>query len=170
MTDKPLSRGQKVVVVAGAVLSSRRVRLFIASVLFVGWLSYLGFAALTKSREPVISRAQAAAAKHALVATIQEEGGKPRSTVKVLESLWGEGPAAGTETVIENLPSATTKGGYTGSGDYLLLLTDPPFRVVGQQRSPGNDLAHVGPPLIYRWSEGLRREFQALPPPLDHSP
>lgn len=148
---------------------SRRWRLILAAIAFFGWLSYLSYAALTKSREPVISRAQAAAAKHALVATVEEEDGKPRSTVKVIESLWGHGPASGTEIVIENLPSATTKGGYTGPGDYFLLLTDPPFRVVGQQRSPGNDLAHTGPPLIYRWADGLKREFEAIPKVPDQS-
>jgi hypothetical protein len=149
---------------------SRRWRLILAAIAFFGWLSYLGYAALTKSREPVISRAQAAAARHALVATIQEEGGKPRPKVKLVESLWGDGPASGVEIEVENLPSATAKGGYSGPGDYLLLITDPPFRIVGQQRSPGNDLAHTGPPLIYRWSEGLRREFQAFPRPLGRSP
>jgi hypothetical protein len=148
---------------------SRRWRLVLAAIAFFGWLSYLSYAALTKNREPVISRAQAAAAKHALVATVEEDDGKPRPTVKVIESLWGHGPAGGTEIVIENLPSATARGGYTGPGDYLLLVTDPPFRLVGQQRSPGNDLAHTGPPLIYRWSDGLKRELEAISRPPENA-
>jgi hypothetical protein len=143
----------------------RRLWLILAAVAFIGWLSYLGYAALTKSRAPTISRAQVAAAKHAIVATVEEEGGKPRSKVKVNEALWGKGPSNGTEVEIENLTSATDKGGFVGPGEYLLLLTDAPFRVVGQQRSPGHDLAHTGPPLIYRWTDGLRKEFATLSRP-----
>jgi hypothetical protein len=143
----------------------RRWRLVLAAAAFLAWLSYLGYAALTKDRGPVVSRAQAAAARFAVVAAVAEEGGKPRAVVKVSESLWPNSPAAGTEIEIENLPSATDRGGYTGAGDYLLLLTDPPFRIVGQQRSPGNDLAHTGPPLIYRWSDSLRRQFERIPRP-----
>src|SRR5262245_31223107 len=121
---------------------SRRWRLILASVAFLAWLSYLGYAALTKNREPVISRAQAAAAKHAIVAIVEEDAGRPRAQVKVAESLWGQGPTAGTEIAIENLPSANDRSGFAGPGQYLVLLTDPPFRVVGQQRSPGHDLAN----------------------------
>jgi hypothetical protein len=146
-----------------------RWRLVLAAAAFLAWLSYLGYAALTKDRGPVISRAQAAAAKSAIVATVADEGGKPRPLVKVNESLWPNGPSAGTEIEIENLPSATDRGGYTGPGDYLLLLTDPPFRLVGQQRSPGNDFANSGPPLIYRWSDGVRRQFERIPKPLESS-
>ena len=47
---------------------SRRLRLIVAATLFVGWLAYLGYAALTKNHGPVISRAQAAACKYAVVA------------------------------------------------------------------------------------------------------
>lgn len=141
----------------------RRLWLILAAVAFIGWLSYLGYAALTKNRSPTISRAQLAAARSAVVAAVEEEAGKPRARVKVLELLWGKAPTSGTEIEVDNLPSATDKGGFVGPGEYLLLLTDPPFRVVGQQRSPGNDLAHTGPPLIYRWTDGLKKEFASLP-------
>jgi hypothetical protein len=44
--------------------------LIVAAVLFVGWLSWLGYAALTKSRAPVVSHAQAATAPVAVVAEL----------------------------------------------------------------------------------------------------
>jgi hypothetical protein len=144
---------------------SPRWRLVLAAAAFLGWLSYLGYSALNKSREPVISRAQAAAAKYAVIARLEDDEGKPRPTITVSENLTPEGPAKGATIEVENLPSANARSGYSGPGEYLLLLTDPPFRVVGQQRSPGNDLANTGPPLVYLWSEGLRRQFQALPKP-----
>jgi hypothetical protein len=143
----------------------RRGLLVLAAAAFLGWMAYLGFAALAKSRAPVVSRAQAAAYRHAVVATVEADGDHPRKKVVVRESLSPGGPAAGTEIEVENLPAATPRGGYTGPGDYLLLLSEAPFVVVGQQRSPGNDLAGVGPPLVYRWSDDVRKQFEKLPRP-----
>jgi len=139
-----------------------RWRLVLAAAAFIGWLSYLGYAALRKSREPAISRAQAAAAKFALVAELKDgTDQKPDMHVVVKETLTpGNGPAADAEIDVENLPGAA---GYSGAGRYLLFLTAPPYTLVGQQRSPGNDLTGVGPPLIYRWSEDMRKQFELLP-------
>src|SRR5262245_60973394 len=148
---------------------SRRLRLVVAATLFVGWLSYLGYAALTKNRGPVISRAQAAAARYAVVAEIEERDGKPGKKVKVREVLSANGPAANTEIEVENLPSATDKSGFTGAGKYLLLITEPPYYVVGQQPSPGNDVSGVAPPLVYRWSDSVRKQFEKLPKPSEPS-
>jgi shikimate dehydrogenase len=46
---------------------SPRWRLIIAATAFLGWLGYLSYAAATKSRAPVVSHAQAAAADAAVV-------------------------------------------------------------------------------------------------------
>jgi len=136
---------------------SRRWLLILASIAFVGWLSYLAYAAMTKNRGPVISRAQAAAATAAVVAELSEPG-KP---ARVLERLRGDAPEAG-DIEVANL--ARTKG-FDSPGHYLLLLTREHgvWFVVGQQRSPGNDLAGVGPPLIYPWTDRLRKQFEELP-------
>jgi hypothetical protein len=142
---------------------SRRLLLILAVAAFVGWLSYLGYAVLTKYRGPVISRAQAAAAKSAIRAKVDVESDLPKRKVTVIETLSPNGPARGSQIEIENLPAATEKSGFTGEGEYLLLLTDPPYSVVGQQRSPGNNVDAVRAPLVYRWSEELRMEFEKLP-------
>jgi hypothetical protein len=155
---------------------SRRWRLILAATLFVGWLGYLGYAALTKNRGPVISHAQAAAATHPVVAEVEEIGpdGAPTGRAKVVEALSGDSPAQGTTLFVTNLSAAQ---GFDGPGQYLLLLVpdtrprfarpeDPvgaPFAVVGQQRSPGNDLYGVGKPLIYRWTDGVRKQYEKLP-------
>jgi hypothetical protein len=175
MTDKPRSPGEKAGLVTGAALTSGRVRLFVIAVVFIGWLSYLGYAALVKNRGPVISRAQAAAATHKIVADVKPgPDGKPQHRVTVVKVLDGDGVTPNTDLFISNLANVQ---GFDGSGHYLLLLvadpraqdhklnTDqlPAFAVMGQQRSPGNDLAGVGPPLVYRWTDEVRKQFEKMP-------
>ena len=139
---------------------SGRWRLVLAAAAFIAWLSYLGYAALTKSRGPVVSHAQMAATAHAIVAEVKATSdGKPDRQVKVEEDLSSKGPSPGTTIEVENLSRVS---GFTGPGQYLLLLSDSPYTVVGQQRSPGNDLSGVGPPLIYPWSEDVKRQYQSL--------
>jgi len=90
----------------------------------------------------------------------------PEKQVTVIETFSKDGPAKGPKIDVENLPRAS---GFTGPGQYLLLLTDPPFTIVGQQRSPGNDLSGVGPPLIYRWSDDVRKQYEIMPKPPEPS-
>lgn len=140
---------------------SPRVRMIVATMLFLGWMGWLGFAALNKSRGPVVSRAQAAATSHPVIAEVKDgNDGRPSQFVIVVEALTENGPATGSEQFITNLPATT---GYQGPGQYLLMLTpDPvvvtarpdgptltPYLVVGQQRSPAYEMAGVGPPMIY---------------------
>jgi len=145
----------------------QRWRLVLAAAAFIAWLTYLGYAALTKNRGPVISRAQIAAARFDVVAEVKGGAdGKPDKQVRVIETLSKDGPAKDSTIDVENLPRAS---GYTGPGQYLLLLTESPFTVVGQQRSPGNDLSGVGPPLIYQWSDDVRKQYEAMPKPPETS-
>lgn len=159
-----------------AAIISKRMRLVVAIVLFVGWLGFLGYAALTKNRGPVVSHAQAAAATVAVVAEVEaDQEGKPVMRTKVVESLVPDGPQPGTEILVMNLPEVR---GFEGAGQYLLLLRPDsffppnmggaqeasPFVVVGQLRSPGNDLTGVGKPAIYRWSEEVRKQYEVLHP------
>jgi hypothetical protein len=155
-------------------INFRSLRLIAAVVLFVGWMSYLGYAALTKSRSPIVSHAQAAAASLAIVAEVEAaQDGKPSMRAKVVESLTPNGPQPGTELLVSNLSEVR---GFDGVGQYLLLLKpDSPFArdmgnpedlssyaVVGQQRSPGNDLMGVGKPAIYRWNDDVRKQYEKL--------
>lgn len=156
---------------------SRRWRLILASAAFLGWLSYLGYAALSKNRSPVISRVQAAAATYAVVAEVAASPqGKPEAIITVVESLGRPALPAGSRRFVTNLAGAS---GFEGPGKYLLLLIEEPtlvetgaggekaraLSIVGQLRSPGNDLTGVGPPKVYRWTDELRRQFEGLPKP-----
>ena len=122
---------------------SKRIRLIVAAVLFVGWLGWLGATALTKSHAPIISRAQAAGATVVVVAdlttgedgrvvhlirqvpqqgafplALSEKADRPALVVKVLQSL-KDGPAPEAQIGVANLPDCV---GYAGPGRYLLLL------------------------------------------------
>lgn len=181
---------------------SGKVLLGVAAALFIGWMGWLGYTALTKSHAPTVSRAQAAAATvpvraelstgvadresfHRRTGTIggemttvlKAQADKPAFIVKVVEQLHPNGPVAGTEIGVTNLPACS---GYTGPGEYLLLLNrddeasidgKPAYALVGQQRSPGADLEGVGPPRIYPWTErtggDLRQQVKRLFPAKD---
>jgi hypothetical protein len=172
-----------------------KVFLGVATALFVGWMSWLSYTALTKSQAPTVSHAQAAAAsipvKAELFAGVAEKesfhrrlsplGGeittvlkaqadKPAFVVTVKEQLTPNGPTKGSQIAVSNLPACS---GYTGEGEYLLLLNrddeatidgKPSYTIVGQQRSPGADLEGVGPPRIYRWSDDVGKQVQRLYP------
>lgn len=158
-----------------------RALLLVAAVLFVGWMSWLGYTALTKSQAPVVSRAQAAGAEIVVVAELaagedgrtlmmlrqtdrvevvelKEKGDRPAVVVKVAESLKG-GAEKGAQIGVIGLPECT---GYTGPGTYLLLLTEdkkaiienkPAYRLVGAQRSPGSDPGETGSLRVYPWTD-----------------
>ncbi len=136
---------------------SPRIRLLLAAALFLGWVSYLGFAAVTKSRAPLLSRVQAAAADAAIV--VRWEGLGTRATVT--RHLWGM-PLEG-EIDVQNLPKAR---GFTAPGEYLLYVVSRhgTWEVVGPQRSPGMEPLGTGPPLIYPWTEDVQKQEQYLRP------
>jgi hypothetical protein len=153
---------------------SSRWRLILTAAALVGWLGLLSYTALTKSRSPIVSQAQAAVAHHAVVALVNADAeGKPLPRVRVLETLRNGSPAVDTELYVPNLPEAR---GFQGTGPYLLLLTEAPrvrqvtidgtdlptFALVGPQRSPGYDLVGAGQPLIYQWQDDVRKQFDHL--------
>ena len=136
---------------------SPRWRLILAALAFAGWVAYLGYAAAAKSRAPIVSHIQASAAQAAVVADVAG----PDEPVEVKEQgkLWGDGPGGKVE--VANLADAR---GFAGPGKYLLYLErrHNSWLVVGQQRSPGTDLTGVGKPLIYPWSDDVRKQEEKL--------
>ncbi len=139
-----------------------RIRLIAAATLFLGWMAWLSYATLSKSRDPVVSRAQAAGATHAIKAALTGEGERPKPTVKVIQSIQGDLPP---DAMIEvtDLPIVE---GYSGPGDYLVLLakdrTAPTYHVAGLPRSPGYE--PTGRPVIYGWSEDVEAQARHLFP------
>lgn len=145
-----------------------RLRLVLAVALFVGWLGWLGYAAVNKGRGPVVSRSAAAVATHPVVAAVQAGAGdlegKAGDRAAVVESLRPGGPAVGAELEVLNLPAAA---GYVGAGKYLLLLTKDPigngYSVVRRPRSPGGEADPSAPPVIYPWADdGVKAQARVL--------
>jgi hypothetical protein len=134
--------------------------LIIAAAAFFGWIAWLGFAALKKSHAPIVSHVQAAVATAAVVVELHDTG--PKVVIEEKGKLWGSIPPG--EIEVANLPDAR---GFAGPGKYLLYLHAPRgmWLVVGQQRSPGNDLGGVGQPIIYPWSDDVRMQAERLHPP-----
>lgn len=140
-------------------------RLVFVAVVFTGWMAWLGYAAVTKSRGPILSRAQAAATTHLVVAElIAGEEDRPAPQARVTESFNAEGTPPGTVLTVANLPETR---GFEGPGLYLLMLAKDPaggFYVVGPQRSPGYDLGGAGRPVIYKWSADVQAQAKRLFP------
>ncbi|MBA4189957.1 MAG: hypothetical protein C0467_18385 [Planctomycetaceae bacterium] len=137
---------------------SPRWRLILAAFAFLSWIVYLGYAAAMKSRDPIVSHIQAAAAPTAVVAEVTALDAK----VTVSEKLSKDGP----EGVVEVLNLAETRG-FANAGKYLLYLEPRhgAWLIVGQQRSPGNDISGVGKPLIYPWTDDVRKQAEKLRKP-----
>ena len=140
-----------------------RVLLAVSAALFLGWMAWLGYTALTKSKAPTVSRAQAAVAT---LVVIGEVAAGPAPTVAVKEVLAGAQPA-GTELRVSNLSDAR---GFEGPGPYLLLLEQDragAYRVVVPPRSPGSDGADTGA-IVYPWTDktgdDLRKQVKRLFP------
>ncbi|MCS7020779.1 MAG: hypothetical protein NZU63_02995 [Gemmataceae bacterium] len=152
----------------------RAIALGVATAAFVGWLGWLTYAALTKERGPILSRSLIAVATHPVVAELREDAtvaGAPATEVVVHQALSDRGPPPESRIEVVNLPRARL---WDGPGEYLLLLvpvpategmapagSSPRYRLVSQPRSAGYD-PYDPPPVIYRWNESLRRQWQAL--------
>ena len=153
-----------------------KLRLIVAAALFLGWLSWLGYSAVAKSRGPVVSKVQAAAATHPVAAElIAGTDGKPEPQVKVIEAFAAGAPEPGTDLYVVNLAEAK---GFEGPGQYVLLLNPDVaarvfpvngkdlrlYSVVGLQRSPGYELAGTGSPTIYKLTNEVRTQVNKLYP------
>jgi hypothetical protein len=144
-----------------------RIRLAVAAVAFVGWLSWLAVAVWQKDVADKVSRAQLTAAAAVVVAEVTVgEDGLPLPKAKVTRRVGGTGPAVGDEITVTNLPSAVVPGkGFPGAGQYLLPLAGGDlgvFRVAGLPRSPGYEETTPKLPSIYPWTADVQAQLTSL--------
>lgn len=151
-------------------MTRARIRLIVTAVLFLGWISWLGYAVLQRGQTAVISRAQLTGATHLVVADVEMTSeGLPDTRAKVVEVLRGDGVKAGDSIEVLNLPAARPPGaGETPkSGPFLLALVSDgkTYRVAALPESPGYPATSYSPsdrPPIYRWSEETRSQLRGL--------
>jgi hypothetical protein len=152
-------------------MSFARIRLVVALLAFVGWLSYLGYAVSKHGTVQLVSRAHLTAASVLVVAKVDiGEDGRPLPTATVTQVL-GE-PAQKPAGVISvmNLPDASTPRPTAGGsnapqpGEYLLALikAGDGYRIAGLPRSPGYEAVFQDRPLIYPWEDKVQTQLRTL--------
>ncbi len=149
-----------------------RIRLVVAATIFVAWLGWLAYLAITQANPMVVSRSQIMAATNFVVAevTVDPETGLPERTVKVVEDLRpGVQPLAGNLLVVNLREARIPKAKEFKSGvRYLLPLTAAPggrYELTLQPRSPGQDAIDYQRvrPWAYPWdSDEVRKQFERM--------
>jgi hypothetical protein len=145
-----------------------RIRLVVAAALFFGWLAWLGTAVLQRGSVPLVSRAQVTGATHVVVAAVKVgANGLPEPTAEVVEGLRGGMVPGAVE--VTNLPAAMPPGagGFPGAGTYLLPLVtsgDGKYKVAGLPRSPGYEPATPERPVIYPWTDDVKKQMAKVLP------
>lgn len=148
-------------------------RFLLALALFVAWMGWLGYLAVTAARPVVLSRAQFLVAEWTVTAHLDNKPDElTQVTVGEVFGPWGgfksEPPGRpqpkGT-IVITNLPGCK---GWTASGEYILPLQYDPvlqvYRVAPLPPSPG--YTGAGEPLIYPLNPQTRSQLESLTAPL----
>src|SRR5262245_40926383 len=144
--------------------------------LLLGWLSWLGYLAATKTNPVVVSRSQVMASTHFVLAEVTTDSstGQPSKQVTVKEDLRPLGETLHDMIVVHNIKEARIAGesdaSRFGSGPYLLMLTRLPdgdgYELTPPPRAPGDDRALGRPrPWAYRWNDaGVQSQFDSLVP------
>ena len=156
-------------------MSFARIRLFIAAMLFFGWLAWLGVAVSQKGTVQIISSAQLTAATHVVVGTVTlDASGRADPKVQIREVLRSlDADKIQGVITIERVDKCVTPLPVNGSrdlaaGDYLFLLIKDgsTFRVAGLPRSPGVEASMPERPIAYPWTDDVKaqlRKWKLLP-------
>lgn len=109
-------------------MTAAKIRLAVAAVLFVGWMSWLGYLAATSGDAIVLSRPQLLVSSAHITAklTAAQDSATPSTAVTVQKIHWAPGThdnlKEGAELTISNLESCGRAQGWQGSGLYILPL------------------------------------------------
>lgn len=151
-----------------------RLRLAIATLLLVGWLSYLAFLVLFERDPIIVSRSQVMASTQFVLAevTVDNDSGLPNRNVTVVEDLRPLGqPLTGKPITVWNIKEARVAGtadGFRSKGPYLLMLTKngaEGYDLTPPPRAPGAEGAVRPKPWAYRWdAPGVKEQFEELVP------
>lgn len=154
-------------------MSLAKIRLAVFACLYLGWLTWLGYASFQRGSVPILSRAQLLASTHLIVGEVTPDNqGIPSRQVRVVESVSGSAaPASGQTIDIIDLAAARipiempTQATTIPPGEYLLpvvRLSENRYRLAGLPRSPGLEASTPDRPLIYPWTDSIRAQLQTL--------
>jgi len=107
-------------------MTPSRLRLGVATVLFLGWIGYLAFL-VVRTREPVIlSRPQLLHSDLVVLVEATEMDNAPAPTVVIKEIAWAAPgiapPDVGSQLRLSALPDVGRAQGWKGKGEYLIPL------------------------------------------------
>jgi hypothetical protein len=150
--------------------------LLVTATLFVGWIGWLFYLAVTSQQPITVSRAQLLVAPLDVIAAVEAgPDGRADSGVRVAEvrrPAQGREALVGRTITVKNLPDCTAESGWDGPGDYILALQPDgdQYRVAPIPRSPGypppSFPGAAGPaPRIYRLTPETSRQLDAIPGP-----
>jgi hypothetical protein len=148
-----------------------RIRLFVAALAFFSWLAWLAFAVAKKGTVQILSRAQLTEATHLVVATVStNESGDADSLVTIQKVLRLPAGEKLPDTLdIPRLDKAVTPLPIDGSrkigaGVFLipLLKLENGFRIAGLPRSPGFEGTTLERPIVYPWTDDVKKQLKAL--------
>jgi hypothetical protein len=134
-------------------------RLILFAGLFVIWIGWLAYLAITATRPTVLSRPQFLVSRLDVIAELHANNGKPALEVDVREVYWAakgmEKPAK--KITVVNLDKCD---GYAGAGPYILPLTKDKgdqYQVAKIPLSPGFNPSSSKPRIYPETPETLRQ-------------
>ena len=143
-------------------MSFAKIRLFLAALMFVGWIGYLAYLALNFAHPVVVSRSQWMAAEFPVIAEIEvDASGKANPAATLVESLRkGELPAKLNVSNLADLEYPEKRPPHSGRHLLLLMRTEGnSFKVVPTPPSPGD---HGGKFYIYPWTPEVEKQAVKL--------
>ena len=142
----------------------------IATALFIGWVTWLGYLALPSvTPRDVLSHSQFLISQLDVIARIDADpDGRPTASLRVEEVHWPESAKdlVGKSLTVTNL-SQMKDHGFIGPGLYIVPLVkkDDAYLVAPAPRSPGYDGGSHRFPRIYPATEQNRHQLAAIPKP-----
>jgi len=149
-----------------------KARVVVSGLLFVAWLSYLGYLVAVTRDTIVLSRPQIIVSDLCVLAKLEERDGRPAPEAQVTRVLSGPDDAKALQgkmlTIAEkSLAKIDKDSGWSGPGEYLLPLkvldNQEGYEVTPLPRAPEFP---AGPPhvRIYRATDDVLRQFHELKP------
>ncbi len=148
-----------------------RIKLIVAALALIAWLTWLAIAVANKGTVQIISTAQLTDATHLIVATVTtNDSGDAELKVKVIKVIRApDADPIGDEIEISRLDKAVTPLPINGSrriaaGDYFIPLIKTPFgiKIAGLPRSPGFEGATLEQPIVYPWTPDVQTQLRSF--------